>query len=193
LVERANVHPSASVSPTAVLGAPYRPLRTGTTIAARPCTIAERCYVGHYTIIGAGTFIGQNTIIDDFVKIECDVKVAESCLLIYRATICNDCSIASNTVVGGFLTERVKVGSNCRIFGQVVHKHLSMALDWDDDAAREQSAVIEDDVLIAFSAMVVGGITVGKGSVVTANSVVTRDVPPNTVVRGTDQHFPKRG
>lgn len=44
--------------------------------------------------------------------------------------------------------------------------------------------VIERNVWIAAGATIVGGVTVGENSVVAAGSVVTRDVPPNTLVGG---------
>ena len=43
---------------------------------------------------------------------------------------------------------------------------------------------IERNAWIAASATIVGGVTVGENSVVAAGSVVTRDVPPNTLVGG---------
>ncbi len=44
--------------------------------------------------------------------------------------------------------------------------------------------VIERNVWIATGAIVTGGVTIGENSVVAAGSVVTRDVPPNTLVAG---------
>lgn len=44
--------------------------------------------------------------------------------------------------------------------------------------------VIEDDVWIGHGASVLRGVTLGSGSVVAAGAVVTRDVPPRTVVGG---------
>jgi acetyltransferase-like isoleucine patch superfamily enzyme len=44
--------------------------------------------------------------------------------------------------------------------------------------------VIERNVWIATGATIVGGVTVGENSVVAAGSVVTKDVPPNTLVGG---------
>ena len=43
---------------------------------------------------------------------------------------------------------------------------------------------IEDDVWIGCRAIVLGGVTIGRGAVVAAGAVVTRDVPPNAVVAG---------
>jgi len=44
--------------------------------------------------------------------------------------------------------------------------------------------VIERNVWIAAGATVIGGVTIGENSVVAAGSVVTRDVPANTLVGG---------
>jgi acetyltransferase-like isoleucine patch superfamily enzyme len=44
--------------------------------------------------------------------------------------------------------------------------------------------VIEKNVWIAADVTIVGGVTVGENSVIAAGSVVTRDVPPNTLVGG---------
>ena len=44
--------------------------------------------------------------------------------------------------------------------------------------------IIEDDAWLGAGAVVLPGVTIGRGAVVGANSVVTRDVPPLTVVAG---------
>lgn len=44
--------------------------------------------------------------------------------------------------------------------------------------------VIERNVWIAAGATIIGGVTIGENAVVAAGSVVTRDVPPNTLVGG---------
>jgi maltose O-acetyltransferase len=44
--------------------------------------------------------------------------------------------------------------------------------------------VIEDDVWIGFNAAILKGVTVGRGAVIGACSVVTHDVPPYAVVVG---------
>ncbi len=44
--------------------------------------------------------------------------------------------------------------------------------------------IIEDDCWIGAGAIILNGITIGKGSVVGAGSVVTKDVPPYTIVAG---------
>jgi acetyltransferase-like isoleucine patch superfamily enzyme len=43
---------------------------------------------------------------------------------------------------------------------------------------------VEDDVWIGAGVVLTDGVTIGKGSVIAAGSVVTRDVPPRTLVGG---------
>ncbi|CAD6520850.1 Putative acetyltransferase [Paraburkholderia hiiakae] len=52
------------------------------------------------------------------------------------------------------------------------------------DGVIAKPIVIERNVWIAAGATVIGGVTVGENSVVAAGSVVTKDVPPNTLVGG---------
>ena len=51
-------------------------------------------------------------------------------------------------------------------------------------AIRIAPVVIEDDAWVGFNATVLKGVTIGRGAVVGAASVVTADVPPWTVVAG---------
>ena len=44
--------------------------------------------------------------------------------------------------------------------------------------------IVEDDVLIGANAVVLEGVTIGKGSVVAAGAIVTKDVPPYSVATG---------
>jgi len=55
---------------------------------------------------------------------------------------------------------------------------------WRWTNSESKPIVIEDDVWIGEYAMILKGVTVGKGSVVAAHAVVTKDVPPMTVVAG---------
>lgn len=44
--------------------------------------------------------------------------------------------------------------------------------------------IIEDDVWVGFNAIILKGVTIGRGAVVGAGAVVTKDVPPYSVVAG---------
>ncbi len=50
--------------------------------------------------------------------------------------------------------------------------------------AGEIRALFSELMWIAVGATIIGGVTVGENSVVAAGSVVTKDVPPNTLVGG---------
>jgi len=47
-----------------------------------------------------------------------------------------------------------------------------------------QKVVVEDKAWIGFNAILLKGITIGEGAIVGAGSVVTKDVPPFTIVAG---------
>jgi acetyltransferase-like isoleucine patch superfamily enzyme len=53
-----------------------------------------------------------------------------------------------------------------------------------DQGITAEGIVIEDDVWLGAGAIVTDGVRVGKGAVVAAGAVVTKDVPPHTVVGG---------
>jgi acetyltransferase-like isoleucine patch superfamily enzyme len=58
-----------------------------------------------------------------------------------------------------------------------------------DPAQRREAVIakpiaIERNVWIAANVTIIGGVTIGENSVVAAGSVVTRDVPPDTLVGG---------
>lgn len=79
--------------------------------------------------------------------------------------------------------------------GLVIGSHVSLATGvsfysgkhlWDDpDFAFEFEAIhVGDRVWIGPRAIILTGVTVGEGAIVTAGAVVTKDVPPWTVVGG---------
>lgn len=52
------------------------------------------------------------------------------------------------------------------------------------EAQSKGPIVIEDDVWIGYGTTVLSGVTIGKGAVVAAGSVVTKDIPPYTIAGG---------
>ena len=47
-----------------------------------------------------------------------------------------------------------------------------------------EGIIIEDDVWLGAGAVITDGVRVGRGAVIAAGAVVTKDVPPHTVVGG---------
>lgn len=44
------------------------------------------------------------------------------------------------------------------------------------------SIIIEDDVWICYGATILSGVTIGKGSIIAAKSIVAKDIPPYSIV-----------
>jgi UDP-3-O-[3-hydroxymyristoyl] glucosamine N-acyltransferase len=183
------IDPSATIEPTAIIGAPFRRLLSGQPYEFGRTTVRAKVSIGHYVVLGRGSTIGQDTIIDDFAKIECGVQLGLRCLIQSRAQICSEACLGDDCVVGGFVTERTMIGSRCRIFGSIVHAQRDATLPWDDDASMEPSAAIGDDVFIGFGAVIVGAITIGNGAYIAANATVTKDVLSGVKIIGVNQRM----
>jgi virginiamycin A acetyltransferase len=52
------------------------------------------------------------------------------------------------------------------------------------DAINNGPIVVEDEVWIGTNALILSGVTIGKGAMIAAGSVVTKDVPPYAIVGG---------
>ena len=53
-----------------------------------------------------------------------------------------------------------------------------------DEAFSKGNIVVEDDVWIGYGATILSGVTIGKGAIIGANSIVTKDVPPYSIYVG---------
>jgi acetyltransferase-like isoleucine patch superfamily enzyme len=76
--------------------------------------------------------------------------------------------------------DRVMVASHVAI-STVTHDHQARVM-WNTVVTKPIR--IEDDVWIGAHAVILPGVTIGRGAVVGAGSVVTHDVPPFAVVTG---------
>jgi acetyltransferase-like isoleucine patch superfamily enzyme len=54
----------------------------------------------------------------------------------------------------------------------------------DFDIVHAKPIVIEENVWITYRCIILGGVTIGRNSVIGAGSVVTRDIPPDVVAAG---------
>ena len=79
----------------------------------------------------------------------------------------------------------VKIGKNCQIAPGVVVMDNDFHDTGNHDAETKPTPIIiEDNVWLATRAIVLKGITIGKGSTVASGAVVTKDVPPYCIVAG---------
>lgn len=91
---------------------------------------------------------------------------------------------------------KVHIGCNCmiaeevKIFDNNSHGiHYQHRVMTDKDTA---PVILEDHVWIGMNSIVLKGVRIGKGAVVAAGSVVTKDVPPMVVVGGNPASIIKR-
>jgi acetyltransferase-like isoleucine patch superfamily enzyme len=66
----------------------------------------------------------------------------------------------------------------------VNHVFSDPKLSFVEQGITAQGIIVEDDVWIGSGAIITDGVRIGHGSVVAAGAVVTRDVPPRSVVAG---------
>lgn len=181
-------HSSATVAPTAVIGAPYRRLQHGEwSRLNRPTTIGAYCDIGPLCVVGEEAVIGEGTILDSYTLIGWGATIGRNVIATHRASVGAKARIGDDCVIGGLICERGVVGNCSRVFGDLIHRQLDPAIPWDAPEAMENSPILEDGVFIGWGATVVGDIKIGKGAYVCAGATVTRDVDPGQIVRGTNE------
>lgn len=86
-----------------------------------------------------------------------------------------------------FVGKRVEIGERCLLARGIT----IMDTDWHklaigDEKPKEQAkeVMIKDHCWIGQNVTILKGVTIGEGAVIGANSVVTKDVPPRTMVAG---------
>ena len=85
-------------------------------------------------------------------------------------------------------TSPVHIGANAFIAPGVCISCVSHAIDAQQRAdviTTSAPITLEDDVWIGANAVICGGVTIGKGAIIGAGSVVTRDIPAGVVAAGT--------
>lgn len=95
------------------------------------------------------------------------------------------CSINSLCVINasGSITigDRCLLGYGVMIFDSALHGE---AVEARNQRPPAKPVVIDDDVWIGSRAIILAGVKIGAGSIVAAGSLVTKDVPPLTIVAG---------
>jgi acetyltransferase-like isoleucine patch superfamily enzyme len=108
-------------------------------------------------------------------------------------TIGNDVYVGKNVTiqVDGVIGDGVLFANLSGIVGKTDHRSdqvgtLIRRSEWvgDNPDSLSHTTTIGTDVWVGYGAVVLSGITVGDSSIVGAGAVVTRDVPPNSIVVG---------
>lgn len=110
-----------------------------------------------------------------------NIHVGKGCFVNYNCTFLDVSPIT--------LKDNVWIGANVTL-ATPNHPFLPeerLPTDYPDghhDLEYSAPITIEENCWICSSATICGGVTIGKNSVVAAGAVVTRDVPPNSIVAG---------
>lgn len=122
-----------------------------------------------------GCEIGDDTRIGTFVEIQKNAKVGRNCKIQSHTFICEGVTIEDEVFVGHnvtFINDRYP--SAVRDDGR-----LQTDEDWIC-----MPTVVKRGASIGSSATVLCGVTIGEHAIVGAGSVVTQNIPPNTIVAG---------
>jgi acetyltransferase-like isoleucine patch superfamily enzyme len=132
------------------------------------CNSLIGCWLGCYKDgkikIGDNAYIGNNTIIGSLNSIAIGKNV-----IISREVI-----IFDNNNHPTDIDMRKQMSESGDFFGDL----------WSWDYADSAPIVIGDNVWIGQRAVILKGVTIGSGSIIALGSVVTKDVPPKTIVAG---------
>jgi acetyltransferase-like isoleucine patch superfamily enzyme len=144
-------------------------------------TPEETCQDETGIYLGEATFIGRRVRIEvgigDRVEIGNFSRINDNCALHGNVRISPHCVLASN----------IHISSGTHQFR---HRPTWLINDQDADIAghpgvsHDAPVIIEEDCWVGNGVVILPGVYVGRGSVIGANSVVTRDIAPYTVHAG---------
>ena len=139
-------------------------------------------------ITGPGVEVGDYTIYNDFVH---DPRDFEQNNVLYRYPINGDrliigkfCSVACGAkflfTSGNHSMKSLSTYTFPLFFDEWCLDGKDIRQAWDNKG----DIVIGNDVWIGYEAVILSGVTIGNGAVIGTRAVVTKDVPPYTVVGG---------
>lgn len=118
--------------------------------------------------------IGDNSRVGTFVEIQKGVKIGKNVKVSTHTFICEGVTIEDDVFIGhnvSFINDRYpRATANGR---------LQSAQDWACIPT-----LVKRGASIGTSATILCGVTIGENAIVGAGSVVTKDVPANTIVTG---------
>ena len=122
-----------------------------------------------------GCEIGDHSKVGTFVEIQKGASVGKNCKISSHTFICEGVHIGDGVFVGHnvtFINDK---------YPRSVNPDGSMQTDEDWELVE---TFVEKGASIGSSSTIMCGITIGENSIVGAGAVVTKSVPPNTVVAG---------
>lgn len=167
------IAPDADVGPYSVIGfdqeadrAQYYGNPTATNEVWPPTVIGSGTTVGAHCCVGRGALLGDKCLVEpySFVGERCTVGTRN--FIRYRAWISARVVTGDDCVIAGFLCRRTVLGSRVAFFGSTVHRFAGI-----QRAVEEAAPVIENDVLVGFNAVIVGGVRVPTDTVVPVGTV----------------------
>ena len=128
--------------------------------------------------------IGENTIIRDFVNIF-GCKIGKDCKIAPFVDIQKDVIIGDRCKIEpfAFIPTGVTIEDDVFIGQHVCFMNDKTPKAYDPDWT-PMSTLIKKGASIGAGAIIICGNTIGEGALVGAGAVVTKDVPPKTVVVG---------
>lgn len=121
-----------------------------------------------------GCVIGDNTRIGTFVEIQRGVVVGRNCKISSHTFICEGVTIEDDVFIGhnvSFINDSYPRATTSG--------RLQTEADW-----AVEPTVVKQGASIGTGATILSCVTIGKGAIVGAGSVVTRHVPPRAIVAG---------
>ena len=132
-------------------------------------------------------------------KLNChNLTTAANCFNARRVSVGKGTYGALDVRHFGSPEEQVQIGNYCSIGPECVFMtggehpydclstypfHAKLGLV-DNESVCRGPIVLEDDVWLGFRSIIMSGVTIGKGAVVAAGAVVTKNVPPYAIVGG---------
>ncbi len=111
------------------------------------------------------------------VHLGCRLSARGQLMIGANCVVDRDCTLDAR---GG-----IRMGNNVNISPEVIILTAAHDPDAEDDfTGVNHAVVIEDYAWIATKAMILPGVTIGRGAIVAAGAVVTKNVTPQTIVGG---------
>lgn len=122
------------------------------------------------TIGQGGQFTYENVHLGSHIYIASGVTFMSTRAKVY---VGDHVMIASGTFV---------ITGNHRV--DILNRYMDTITDEEKTPGDDQNVVFKGDNWIGVGAIILKGVTIGEGAIVAAGSVVTKDVPPYTIVGG---------